>query len=893
LSRAIASALAALVLLASALPAAASDPEATPSASSGEIVPGEVIVKPRGGQAGAEIAARHGLAVGSAGETAARALPIRLSTRGRAVAEVLADLRADAAVEYAEPSYLVQLADDGAVTAVAVNDPKTAGQYSLDRMRVRDAWGLETGGSGIVAVLDTGVQYAHRDLVGRLLPGRDFVNDDTNAGDDNGHGTWVAGIIAANANDGYGIAGISWSDKVLPVKIMSREGTGSTADLIDGIVWAADHGATVINMSVGGFPYSQAVQDAVNYAWNSGAVLVGAAGNNRRQEDFYPASFANVVSVSATQVEDEFSHWSSWGPKVDVSAPGSSVQTTNCTTCTYADHDTWGDHTYISGTSFATPNVAGVVALIRARYPAATPAEVVSRLVAGVDDLGYAGWDNRYGRGRVNALRSLGGTASSPGPSAGDAMEPNNTLAAARPIAIGSSITPTLHPAGDVDTFAVDVPRMGRLDVRVTGVTDSRDYPWNRSTLPIDPIVELYTTGGTLLKRVDNEWESGVELASINLASATRIIVRVSNYYANGNRTAYSVRATFVDEVPPRVLGLSPAPGSTMVPPTKVVTFSFSEPVNGVDASSVTLRTAAGTRLTATVSYDRSTGAVRVVPAMPLPSNTSVRLGLSSSIVDSVGLPLTATSYAFSTMPGQTYAPARRVSFATGTHVGHQFGVGGAVLRLKSATLARPSGASTPQRATFGNLPGAWLYVENGIWAGTWIRESGRAHIGGTTQIAALPPTTRVTFRAGTHVGRKYDATGAVIASRSLTITRASGANADAVATINGVRHHRITNGLWAGYWIAESTAAYRPGIIDRLSLSPARRIRLGAGSHTGFTFSSTGVRIGSKSATLAAASGADVSAWAIVNGRAHVLVVNGIWAGYWLPEGDVLAYER
>ena len=105
---------------------------------------------------------------------------------------------------------------------------------------------------------------------GASSQGRDFVNDDTNAYDDNGHGTWVAGIIAANANDGYGIAGISWTDRILPVKIMNREGTGNTADLLAAIRWSADSGADVINMSVGGFPYSQQMQDAVNYAFEQG-----------------------------------------------------------------------------------------------------------------------------------------------------------------------------------------------------------------------------------------------------------------------------------------------------------------------------------------------------------------------------------------------------------------------------------------------------------------------------------------------------------------------------------------------------------------------------------------------------------------------------------------------
>lgn len=554
MSRATAPILALLLLLLSALPAAAAEPKgAEPSADGappatlpgGEIIPGEVIVAFRDGHDPAAGQA-HGLAVvaelGAPGKGVARLL----STAGRPVADVIAELKADPTVAYAEPNYVVQLADEGSVAAVGVNDPQTGGQYSLDRMRVRDAWSLSTGGSNAVAVLDTGVQFNHPDLAGRLLSGYDFVNGDADPSDDNGHGTWVSGIIAANANDGYGIAGISWSDKILPVKIMSREGTGSTANLLTAIRWSADQGARVINMSVGGFPYSQAMQDAVNYAWSRGAVLIGAAGNNRREENFYPASFDNVVSVSATQPEDEFSNWSSWGPKVDVSAPGSSVLTTNCYACTYADHHTWGSHTYISGTSFATPNVAGVVALMRARFPSYTAQQIVDRLISTVDDLGYPGYDAKYGRGRVNAYRALGASVTGGSTSTGDSLEPNNTLAQARSIGLGSTTSPSIYPAGDVDTFRVDVPRAGTLDVRVTGVVDTRAYPWNKSGLPVDPIIELFNASGGLLTRVDLVWETGTELATINVSGATTILIRVSNWYANGNRSGYSIAPKFV-----------------------------------------------------------------------------------------------------------------------------------------------------------------------------------------------------------------------------------------------------------------------------------------------------------------------------------------------------------
>jgi type VII secretion-associated serine protease mycosin len=647
-SRALSILLALLLLVATAVPAvAAEDPDPPTTAAAGEIVPGEVVVTWRAVGRGPEVAREHGLAVVAELGAPGDGRPSVISTQGRPVDAVIAELATDPAVKYAEPNYVVHLADEGSVAAVAVNDPKTAGQYSLDRMRVRDAWSLTRGGSGVVAVLDTGVQASHRDLAGRVLPGYDFVNTDTNASDDNGHGTWVAGIIASNPNDGYGIAGISWSDKILPVKIMSGTGTGDTSDLTAGITWAANHGATVINMSVGGFPFSQYVQDAVNYAWNKGVVLVGAAGNNNREESFFPASFTNVVSVSATQINDEFAHWSSYGPMVDVSAPGASVQTTNCTVCTYAGHSTWGEHTYISGTSFATPNVAGVIALIRARYPSYTPAQVVSRLIGTADDLGRAGYENRYGNGRVNAYRALGGSMAAPLVSRGDALEPNHTLATAKTIPLGTT-RPSLHPAGDVDVFSVQVPRAGRLDVRVTGVVDTRAYPWNGSGLPIDPILELYSGAGALITRVDAVWESGIELASVSVTNPGRILIRVLNYYANGNPSAYSLTASFVDTAAPKLIGRTPAPGAVAVSyDGALITAVFDEQVTGVSSASMVLKTAAGSVVPAAVVYDSASRRATLRPSAPLAAEATYQVQLTTAIKDVAGNALAATSWTF------------------------------------------------------------------------------------------------------------------------------------------------------------------------------------------------------------------------------------------------------
>ena len=658
MSRATTLVLALLLLGASAVPVGAAEPkgaepvtdDAPPTTTAGgEIIPGEVIVAFREGHDQAGGRAR-GLAVVAELGTPGNGVARLLSTGGRPVEEVLAELKADPTVAYAEPNYRVQLADEGSVAAVGVNDPQTGGQYSLDRMRVRDAWSLSTGASNLIAVLDTGVQFSHPDLAGRLVTGYDFVNDDTDASDDNGHGTWVSGIIAANANDGYGIAGVSWSDKILPVKIMNGEGSGSTADLLSAIRWSADQGADVINMSVGGFPYSQAMQDAVNYAWSKGAVLIGAAGNNRREENFYPASFDNVVSVSATQPEDEFSNWSSWGPKVDVSAPGSSILTTNCYVCTYGGHNTWGSHTYISGTSFATPNTAGVVALMRARYPSFTPQQIVDRLIATVDDLGYPGFDVKYGRGRVNAYRALGASVSGGATSTGDSLEPNNTLAQGRWLALGSTTRPSIYPAGDVDTFVVDVPRAGRLEVRVTGVVDTRAYPWNKSGLPVDPIVELYNASGGLLSRVDNVWESQTELATVNVTGAATILVRVSNWYANGNRSAYTIVPTYVDTVAPSASITYPASGATDVNRGVNPRATFNEPVSGVSSSTMLLRDlSTGATVPAAVSYDASSRTARLIPASPLAGMRQYRVELTSGIRDGGSNAIAPTSLAFTT----------------------------------------------------------------------------------------------------------------------------------------------------------------------------------------------------------------------------------------------------
>lgn len=603
-----------------------------------------------------------------------------VSTAGRPVEQVIAELQNDPAVEFAEPDYVIQVAEEVQVAAVGVNDPRTGDQYSLDRMKVRDAWSRSKGASNVIAVLDTGIQYTHPDLQGRIVAGWDFVNNDNDPRDDNRHGTWVSGIIAANSNNGVGIAGISWTDKIMPVKIMNAGGSGYTSDLALGIRWAADHGASIINMSVGGFPADTAVRSAVDYAWSKNIVLVGAAGNNGTEELFYPASFPNVISVSATQVDDEFTHWSSYGQAVDVSAPGDAVLTTDCGGCSMSSAGSPG-YAQISGTSFASPNVAGVVALIRARYPTWTAQQVVDRLYATVDDRGYAGWDNRYGRGRVNAYRALGGSPAYPALAPGDGLEPNNIIGAARPIALGTTVRPSIYPAGDVDYFAVTAPRAGRVDIAVTAIVDSRPWPWQLGSLPVDPVLEVYDAAGTLLKRVDDPNVAGAtERASVQLAGPARLVVRVQNYpgsggyrcCGNGNQAPYSVSTAFVDNVAPLLAGRDPSPSAVVIDGRSIATATFNEPVTGVSGSTFALRNAAGQTVPASVSYDAAAFRAVLRPAALLTGQTSYTLTLSSGIRDVAGNAFAGTSWSFTTgrvlsrlAGGDRYATSAVVSGAT------------------------------------------------------------------------------------------------------------------------------------------------------------------------------------------------------------------------------------
>jgi len=289
------------------------------------------------------------------------------------------------------------------------NDPSYGSQWHLGTIGAPGAWDVTTGSNTvIIAVLDTGIQMNHPDLQGRILPGWDYVNNDSDPSDDHGHGTATAGTAAATGNNSVGVTGVAVNAKILPFKVLNSSNYGYYSAWASAMMAAADQGARVISMSMGGTSSSTTLQNAVNYAWNKGSIIVVAAGNSGSSAPSYPAACANALAVSATTSSDSRAGWSNYGSYVRISAPGEGVLTTNLG----SGYASW------SGTSFSAPIVSGVAALIAARRPELSNADIVNAILQGADDLGTPGRDDFYGYGRVNASRalqvalSLGGTDS-------------------------------------------------------------------------------------------------------------------------------------------------------------------------------------------------------------------------------------------------------------------------------------------------------------------------------------------------------------------------------------------------------------------------------------------------------------------------------------------------
>jgi subtilisin family serine protease len=335
-------------------------------------------------------------------------LPVtQVSTNGNFVVVAAGDLRVVRQAAQGLPG--VTYIEDNIVlhTLGIPNDARYGEQYGPGMMGFPAAWGqVGYGSSAItVALVDTGIRRTHQDLTGgRVLQGHDYVQGDSDPNDTCGHGTHTSGTVGATTNNGVGVAGMTQA-KILPMKALDSVGgllnvtcTGSAANISQAMMDAADQGAKVISMSIGGGA-STAEENAVNYAFSRGALLVAAAGNDGASNSVdYPAAYPNVIAVAALTSGKVRASYSDSGPQVDVAAPGSGVLST------YNTNDT--SYTSLDGTSMATPHVAGALALALGCAPAGTsPTAVRDAMYATAEDLGTAGRDDIYGNGLARADR--------------------------------------------------------------------------------------------------------------------------------------------------------------------------------------------------------------------------------------------------------------------------------------------------------------------------------------------------------------------------------------------------------------------------------------------------------------------------------------------------------
>jgi hypothetical protein len=711
------------------------------------------------------------------------------------------------------------------------------------------------------------------------------------------HPSWVAGAIAGggtyggvapgsrivSASTGGGGAGLARDRAVIATADWAISPSGGDADIVS---------LSLIQDTTTGAEEARRYFDSV--VDEDLRLVVSASGNFSAAGTWRvgsPGTGWNVLTVGGTDdrntksrsddriwyvpggngssyVDPPGTAWNAHGDfnKPNLSAPAVGVRTANGLAA--------------SGTSVATPIVSGIAAQILARAPtlATWPEGARAVLMAG------AAHHTKMPNGGINADHEGTGSAS--------ALWSNRILVA------GDGAYGGYRLGSMSGTFSQGIQVSGGQRVRVVVSWNSRTSGSSNlsktDTLASDLDLRLRLPNGATYGSFsfDNTYEV-VDVVSPVGGTAT-IEVIGTRVASGGERYGLAWAKIGGDTSAPRVTTRAPASGEPWAAPETSVTATFSEPVTGFSASSVVLRPAGGgAQIPASLSYWAPARRLTVTPSDPLgPGGYTLSLG--SGIRDLSSNNLTSTSWSFTVVDYSTdpwsaaVIPPERVTFSPGSYIGYQFDGNGNVTASRLGVLTKTSGADADRRGVIAGQPGRWLRIVNGIWAGYWVRESSRVRLAGQAETQSLPSTTRVTFTNGSHTGYQFSVGGAVTAYKKGSIAGTSGANANARAVFNGLWYLRITNGMWAGYWIPEGPRSYVAGLRDHLDLAGGV-VRFSAGRYTGHRFNAGGGITGSKTGTLASSSSAPAIAWAVVNGTPRYLIGAGLWSGTWVPESPAV----
>lgn len=403
--------------------------------------------------------------------------------------------------------------DQKANPSLVPNDPYFGSEWHIAKIGAPSAWDVGQGAGVTIAIVDTGVESSHPDLVGALVPGWNFYDNNADTSPVNGHGTWVAGTAGATSNNGAGVASVAGNAKLMPLRVVDGSGVGYWSSIAQAITYAADHGVRVVNASFEKLLNSSSVMSAAAYMKSKGGLVVVAAGNNGADEALTPNTA--VIPVSATDSNDQITSWSSYGSYVAMSAPGVPIYTTGLS----------GSYVQGQGTSFSAPIVAGTLALMMSANPKLANTEVEKLLYSTAVDLGAAGRDKYYGYGRVDAGAAVRAAA-------GAVTTTDNQPPTASITAPGGSMTVAgLVP---IDAIAQDNVGVTKVELRVNGALVAADtaapfgFSWD-STRVGNGMVSLTVTAYDAAGNVGTSAPVSVNVANAIVADSVPPVVQLTS----------------------------------------------------------------------------------------------------------------------------------------------------------------------------------------------------------------------------------------------------------------------------------------------------------------------------------------------------------------------------